>query len=148
MHRPPCHPEPVVLDTNAVLDWRLFVDPHVGALRQALDEGRLRWLVTAAMLDELKHVLGRPLHPRWNGQRVHLLTQLNSLVFDLAEAPSVPGHDLRCRDRDDQKFLDLALHRGVRWLVTRDHALLSLRRRAESLGLAIVQPRHWLPPAP
>lgn len=145
MHSPPHHPAPVVLDTNAVLDWRLFLDPHIGALRHALDEGRLQWLVTAAMLDELTHVLRRPLAPRWHGQRERLLSELESTVIDRVDPPSASTHGLRCTDPDDQKFLDFALQRGVRWLVTRDRALLSLRRRAEPLGLVIVQPRDWHP---
>jgi predicted nucleic acid-binding protein len=53
---------------------------------------------------------------------------------------------LHCRDPDDQMFLDLALAAGARWLVSRDRALLHLRRRAQSHGLAIVTPEQWQAP--
>jgi predicted nucleic acid-binding protein len=49
----------VVLDTNVVLDWLLFNDPSVAKLAAAVVGGRVRWLATAAMRDELTHVLGR-----------------------------------------------------------------------------------------
>jgi len=38
----------VILDTNALLDWRVFKDPAALPLAQALDEGRLRWPASAA----------------------------------------------------------------------------------------------------
>src|SRR5690606_39589403 len=52
----------------------------------------------------------------------------------------VPPTDLICRDPDDQVFLDLALHRGVGWLLTRDRQILALRRRALARGLRILRP--------
>jgi uncharacterized protein len=41
----------------------------------------------------------------------------------------------RCKDKDDQKFLELARDGGAHWLVTADKLLLRLRRgrRLENL---------------
>jgi predicted nucleic acid-binding protein len=47
---------------------------------------------------------------------------------------------LRCRDADDQVFIDLALVHRARWLLTRDKALLALARRARPLGTEILRP--------
>ncbi|MBN8487205.1 MAG: PIN domain-containing protein, partial [Burkholderiales bacterium] len=63
-----------------------------------------------------------------------------------------PAHSpqpvLRCTDPDDQKFIDFALACGARWLVSRDKAVLKLRRRALALhGLQIVHPADWRPAA-
>jgi hypothetical protein len=59
-------------------------------------------------------------------------------------APLGPGAralPLICRDRDDQKFLDLALLAGAPFLVTRDRALLDLGRQAlRHHSLLIVRP--------
>jgi predicted nucleic acid-binding protein len=55
-------------------------------------------------------------------------------------APSPP---LRCSDPDDQIFIDAALAHHATWLVTRDRALLKLRRQALAQGLRIVQPAEW-----
>jgi predicted nucleic acid-binding protein len=41
----------------------------------------------------------------------------------------------RCRDADDQKFLELACAGNASVLLTRDDALLSLRRRTLRAGL-------------
>lgn len=142
------HPMPVVLDTNVVLDWQLFRDPRALKLGRALDDGTLRWLATPSMLEELFDVLKRPLGPRWDPQRERILSDKTWLNVELIESRSSRHHGLHCADPDDQKFVDFALALGVRWLVTRDRALLRLRRGADPLGLAIVQPEHWTPSTP
>ncbi|MBP7565511.1 MAG: PIN domain-containing protein, partial [Burkholderiaceae bacterium] len=53
-------PAVVVIDTNVVLDLFVFDDPAAAALRDALADGRLSWLATAPMRDELARVLGYP----------------------------------------------------------------------------------------
>lgn len=135
--------EPVVLDTNVVLDCWLFQAPCAQSLRQAVDHQHLRWLVTAEMLGEFESVLGRPLPARWEPRRKHMLSACPQRQAVLVSAPPELAEGLRCTDGDDQKFLDLALRRRARWLVTRDRALLRLARRAGPLGLAILPPERW-----
>ncbi len=54
--------------------------------------------------------------------------------------PSCPLPPLpRCRDPDDQKFLQLALCGGAQRLLSRDQALLELDRRLRRRGLFGVQ---------
>ena len=133
-----------MLDTNAVLDLRLFADPAAARLRQALAEGSLRWHATSAMLAELAAVLARSFGPRWESQRERLLADSTwAGPTELWPEPAAVDGTLRCSDPSDQKFIDLALHIGVRWLVTRDSALLALKRRAAERGLAIVTPAAW-----
>jgi predicted nucleic acid-binding protein len=60
---------------------------------------------------------------------------------------------IHCTDPDDQAFIDLALAVKARWLVSRDRALLRLRRRAEKQGLVVLTPERWaqavsVPPCP
>ncbi|NEJ61751.1 PIN domain-containing protein, partial [Rhizobium leguminosarum] len=47
----------VVVDTNVALDLLIFSDPRTGPLRQLLAEGRLAWIATQVMRDELERVL-------------------------------------------------------------------------------------------
>jgi uncharacterized protein len=134
--------ELVVLDTNVVLDWLLFADPHGLAWGGAVSSGRLSWIASAPMRDEFAHVLARGLAASRQADAPALLGAWDRLVTPAA--PGAPSH-LVCADPDDQKFLDLALAAGATWLVTRDRALLRLKARARALGLCIVKPDH--PPA-
>jgi len=146
MHARPDRPAPmlpVVLDTNAVLDWQVFQDARSPGLWQALDTGRLRWHATPEMLAELADVLTRPLGPRWDDRRERALTEDRMPGVALSAPPGQTEHRLRCADPDDQKFIDLALHLPARWLITRDRALLRLKRQAAARGLAILLPEHW-----
>lgn len=137
-------PAAAVLDTNALLDVHLFADPRAAKLQEALAQGWLRWQVTSEMLAELAAVLARPLGSHWDDQRERLLAA-GSLAdrSDLWPTPCRVDPTLRCADPSDQKFIDLALHVGVRWLVSRDRSLLALRRQAAARGLTIVTPQDW-----
>lgn len=148
MIRPDGLPTPVVLDTNVVLDWKVFAAPQASALRSALDSGQLEPVASPDTLAELRIVLERPIGVRWESERERTLSDWASLAgeFTLRSEPIPKRQDLHCSDPSDQKFLELALHAGVRWLLTRDKALLRLHRRTQALGLAIVQPERWTPP--
>jgi uncharacterized protein len=132
----------IVLDTNAVLDWLLFADPEMQALTAAIEQGRLRWIATAAMRGEFEHVLGRGLAAARGADpsRVEFAWDQHCTEHPAAPPAATP---LRCTDTDDQKFPDLAMATGARWLVSRDRALLKLRSKAASRGLAIVAPGQW-----
>jgi predicted nucleic acid-binding protein len=130
----------IVLDTNVALDWLLFKDPSVAALADAVASGRLQWLATAAMRDELAHVLTRGLAAARRADPHAILETWDAHAFIVVEAPA---QRLQCTDPDDQKFLDLAVAAGARWLVSRDRALLKLHRRAALQGLTIVPPARW-----
>lgn len=134
----------MVLDSNVVFDWLVFDQPGVQPLVAALTSGRLRWLVTPAMLDELAHVLGRGVLARWQPDAALLLATCTRWAQPCAEpVPQGEAGRLRCRDGDDQKFIDLALAERATWLLSRDKAVLALARRARRLGLAILTPEAW-----
>ena len=128
----------VVLDTNVWLALWFFREPGVDALRDALAQGDLIPVRSAATDFELAEVLARPgLFNVAPDRQAQLMCQWESvalLVSDITPAPC------RCRDPDDQKFLDLALSAGARWLITRDRDLLKLRKKVRSAGLTITLP--------
>lgn len=131
----------IVVDTQVVMDWLVFNEPRAQPLATALQSGALRWLVTTAMRDEIRHVLGRGIAARYAPDPA-----LIEASFDThAEAvdAAAPSPRLVCRDPDDQKFIDLALERQARWLVSRDKALLALAKRARPRGLVILKPELW-----
>lgn len=131
-----------MIDTNVLLDWMVFDDPAVARLAAAVAAGTLHWVATEAMLDELRHVLGRP--PLQARRPEHLEDVVARFCQRVDPPPAAPAR-LLCTDPDDQKFIDLALHRGSPWLVSRDRALLKLRRRALAHGVQVCQPAAWDP---
>ena len=138
-------PLDLVLDTNVVLDWLAFRHPVGAPLGQALASGRCRWLCTRAMRDELAHVIGRESLRRWAIDAPALLAVFDAVGVDAgAPEPCFAGDGLRCTDADDQKFIDLAVGRGVHALLSRDRAVLRLAARARRLGVLIATPDAWL----
>jgi uncharacterized protein len=142
----PLAPE-VVLDTNVVLALWLFCDPALAALRVALEAGRLRWVASPALLDELMHEIrtSRCERYRCTVEAVHarLSVAARRLVPD-ADALLTQKLALRCTDPKDQMFIDLALEQRVPWLLSRDRAVLKLRRKALAQGLRVCSPEAWL----
>lgn len=134
----------IVLDTNVLLDWLVFRNPVTSALQAELDAGRLRWSVSAPMLQELGYVLTPTLLARWQVEAEAPWQTVRRYAREVeAPAPLGPDRRLRCSDRDDQIFIDLALTRRCRWLLTRDRALLKLARRALLQGVTVLTPEAW-----
>jgi len=137
-------PPAVVLDTNAVLDWLVFRHPCCAGWSACFAAGRARWIASAAMRVELAHVLARPALAAWRPEPAAVWAAWDRLAEMLDVAPPAgPAGRLRCTDPDDQKFIDLALARGARWLVSRDRAVLKLARRTRPLGLDVLTPQAW-----
>lgn len=130
-------PRRVVLDTNAVLDWLLFDGPAVQPMKAAVRQGRLLPITNDACFAELERVLQYPRLRLGEARRAALLTAYRAAVqwIDAAAGADVP----RCRDRDDQKFLDLAAAARADFLVTRDARVLAMLRRMEKrFGVRVV----------
>ncbi|XXF80526.1 putative toxin-antitoxin system toxin component, PIN family [Myxococcaceae bacterium GXIMD 01537] len=117
---------PVVLDTNTVLDLWVFREPRLEPLRRAIEEGALDLRSRADCLEELRRVLASR---HLAVEEAHQRTVFEGYVGRVKQVPP-PASDAeplpRCRDRDDQKFLEVARDAQARWLVTRDKALLGL----------------------
>ncbi|MGY6555109.1 MAG: putative toxin-antitoxin system toxin component, PIN family [Wenzhouxiangella sp.] len=60
---------------------------------------------------------------------------------ETAEISNVSVDQVKCRDPDDQKFLDLAISARADWLITGDPDLLEL---AEQTDVLILQPARAL----
>lgn len=140
----PAKPAPtlVVLDTNALLDWLVFAHPACADWQPRLAGDGLAWSATAAMRDEWQHVLGRGVGAAWQPAPQRLQAAWDTLAR-LHPAAAPPLTVPRCSDPDDQKFIDLAVTAGARWLVTRDRALLKLRRRLARHGVEVATPEGW-----
>jgi putative PIN family toxin of toxin-antitoxin system len=132
-------PETAVLDTNIWLDWLVFENASVQPLMRA----DFSFVANQAMRSELKDVLGRT-HFCLEQQKINELLEMFDRTVTPREAPEYSVTRLRCTDRDDQKFVELAVATRASFLVTRDKALLKLAKRASrEHRLAIVKADHW-----
>jgi putative PIN family toxin of toxin-antitoxin system len=142
-HTSPRSTPTVVLDTNVILEAWVFENQDSIKLFNAVSARTLKWLTTREMRDELIHVLGRGLGPRWPAQWNALEERWASHATEYPIGTNKPAHWPRCTDKDDQKFIDFALQQKVRWLVSRDRAVLKLASRCARLGLTVVDPTQW-----
>jgi predicted nucleic acid-binding protein len=141
----PCKPVLLVLDTNVVLAWLVFRDLRITALAAALEAGAATWVACPRMRTELCRTLDYPALQRWKPDSERTLSYFDRLAILSSDPPRPLTSSLLCTDPDDQVFIELALVRGAHWLLTRDRALLKLKRRAASRGLQIAPPESWVP---
>jgi len=133
-----------VIDTNVVLGWLVFGDADALDLSEAIVQRRIAWLATRRMADELRAVLSRSLPERWEEARKLALTIDPTTTAVACDEPSPTGNGrLVCSDTSDQIFIDLALAHAPSLLITRDRALLALRRRAAGRGVWVCTPVQW-----
>lgn len=114
----------VVVDTNVVLSALLFEKGHVAWLRAAWAQSRCHPLVSAETVEELLRAFGYPKFRLTAEDQEELLGD----YLPFAERVKMTKlFDLpRCKDPDDQKFLDLAHAGNASILITGDKALLAL----------------------
>lgn len=138
----------VVLDTNAWLDLLHFDDADIHALRCASLRGDVSLLADADTLAELARVVRYPALRIDDAKAATLLAKVAAIahVVPVAHAPvALP----RCRDADDQKFIELAARAEAGWLLTRDAELLRMAPRLQrTLGLRVCIPAQWTPADP
>jgi putative PIN family toxin of toxin-antitoxin system len=119
----------VVLDTNVLVSLYVFADSRYAALREAMESGRLHAITNVACLAEFERVLAYPQFSFAPESQAQALADYrrHAAADDFAPRTDIPLP--RCKDRDDQKFLELARDAGAAWLITSDRALLTLARR-------------------
>lgn len=128
----------LVLDTNVCLDFFVFLDARCEPIRRACREGRIELVTRGDCREEWRRVLHYPALALDDGARA-----IHAANFDesirLIDVPADSRVALpRCRDADDQKFLELARDSGAVALITRDAELLKLAARMRRLGQFVV----------
>ena len=127
----------VVLDTNVVVALLVFADPRLVRLGESWNAGSIIAIADDETLAELSRVLRYP-ELRVDESRaldidLHYRERCTIIAPDSSGVSRLP----RCRDADDQKFLQLA-HRGeAACLLTRDKELLRLKR---AVSFRIISP--------
>lgn len=134
----------LVLDTNVVIDWLVFDHAHLQTFRDAVEAGEIVALTHELALAEFERVLAYPELKLPVERRIGALARyrLHGRIVTMPEGFALgtwqlPAHFPSCRDRDDDLFLALTHHSQATALVTRDKALLKMRKRMRKRGMAI-----------
>lgn len=130
----------VVLDTNVLFDIWYWNDKDAQALKSAIFENRLRPVSTPSCLKEFAVVLTRPHFALSEEEQDRILTNVLSLT--LVTRTSIEGV-VRCRDADDEKFLNLAFESRADFLFTKDKNVLRSGRRLAALGIKTQKPAEF-----
>ena len=118
----------IVLDTNIVHDWLVFEDGGMPELMAAINAREVVIASNQACIDELIRVLAYPVFKLDQSAQTVALKKYLSYVQITPERASMLGQVPRCRDKDDQKFLELAAHARAAALISKDNAVLGLKR--------------------
>lgn len=130
----------VVFDTNTVVSALIFSRGRLSWLRDHWQGGQVTPLASKETGDEIIRVLSYPKF-KLEGSEVQCLLA-DYLPF--AEIVVVDSSSTfpRCRDVDDQMFIDLAINGKAKVLVSGDNDLLEMEIDAE-IDLAILTPAQY-----
>lgn len=130
----------LVIDTNVLVSALIFRDSRHLPLREAWQQKRVTPLLSIATYRELKHVLGYPMFKLEDHQISEAVALLGPfiewVVIDPERVEALP----KCSDRDDQKFLQVALCGNADALLSYDRALLKMKR---GLPFPVLKPEVW-----
>jgi len=136
--------QPIVIDTNVLLDLFVFHDPRWAGLLAAIEAREVDAITRADCRDEYLAVLKYPHLPLDDDSRLAAAARFDALL----RLVTVDSKAIRlpvCTDRDDQKFMELARDAGASVLISKDKALLKLGRKTAQAGLfRIMLPEAWL----
>lgn len=118
--------KPVVFDTGVVVSGLLFPSESATRLRGVWRSATFDTVVSAATLEELVRVLGYPKFRLTASEIESLLSDFLPCTRLVRVDPDCGDSLPRCRDLEDQKFLDLAATSKASALVTGDRDLLDL----------------------
>lgn len=132
----------LVLDTHVWLDLLLFHDPCVERLGRELRERRVVAVMDGRMRNELVRVLGYAAFALDASRQTDIAREVACLATAV-ETPTITGVLPRCRDPDDQMFVEIAVTCHASALLSRDDALLRLSRRMRAFGVEVTTPNAW-----
>lgn len=134
-------PLKVVFDTNVLLSMFVFADSRFAPLRAEVDAGRWLAYTRSDCLDEFRRVLNYEMFALEPARQAKALADYIAVALQQEAAAEIAFFLPRCKDKDDQKFLELARDAGADWLVSSDKALLKLNRKVRD-HYAIIKPEQ------
>ena len=135
----------IVLDTNVVMDLFHFKAAPLAPLMAAIASGAVICLTSDRTLAEFARVTGYRQFKLDESGRQQLFNAYRTHVTLVAEPAHLPAAPLlpKCRDPDDQMFLELALTGHADLLISRDNLVLKLAKaRQRPCPFAILSPEE------
>lgn len=138
-------PNRIVLDTNVCIDLFVFRDPRWERLLRAVESKEVEAVTRKDCRNEWLFVLNYPHLPLDEASRMDARSRFDALIACIEPEPPMRDALLPvCKDKDDQKFLTLALQADASTLITKDKALLKLAKRLTRKGLFnVLTPEAW-----
>jgi putative PIN family toxin of toxin-antitoxin system len=139
----------IVIDTNVCLDLFMFRDPRWQALMDGIQSGEMEAVTSASCRMEFTLVLAYEKMQLSTESQTAILQEFDQFIrlIDLP-ASALENSAIKlplCKDRDDQKFIELAYASQADTLITKDKALLKLARKTiRSQLFRIFSPESWL----
>lgn len=139
----------MVLDTNVCLDLFMFNDPRWQRLHHALHSGEVEAFTSTSCRKEFMLVLAYPKMQLNEASQTAILQAFDLVIRQIDLPPNALGTPAitlpLCKDKDDQKFLELAYACQADTLITKDKALLKLAKKTlRSQLFRIFSPDAWL----
>ena len=136
----PCR---IILDTNVCLDLFVFQDIRSHELKQMLKNRVVHAVTREDCHYEWLRILAAPPLPLNDICRKRCMAEYDAVIscqhFEKRNYVALPV----CKDKDDQKFLELAHDAHARFLITKDKALLKLSVKTKQLRLFdIIKPEQ------
>lgn len=126
----------LVIDTNILLDLLVFDDQRAHPLRAALNESQLIALGSAYTVAEFLDVIARPQFNLNAEEQTKAHQQLLEwLTIEQEEA--IQTAPWKCKDKDDQIYLNLAFSHRPCTLLSKDKQVLKLAKRARQHDVVI-----------
>ena len=113
----------IVLDSNVILSAALFKQ---STPRQALDKAAVsgQILMSSEILGELQDIFNRPKFDKYSSKQVR--NEFLNDFLTVVENVEIVQKITICRDRKDDKFLELAVNGQADYIITGDQDLLVL----------------------
>ena len=141
----PKSPTRLVLDTNVCLDLFVYRDQRWQRLLQSMENGEVACITREDCRTEWTLVLEYSRFALDDRAKQSARDEFDRLILMTDTYPPTEMTLPVCKDRDDQKFLELAATSNAHYLISKDKALLKLARRVRKLGLfEITTPEQWV----
>ena len=119
----------IILDTNILLDILVFDDERAHPLRAALDANQLDAVATDKTFAEFLDVIGREQFSL-NEDQQHLIGEQWKKWARIVSDEELCQAPWKCKDRDDQVFINLAYSLRPSALISKDKQVLKIAKRA------------------